>query len=368
MGFSSKFEWEGAKSILILAVNPGSTSTKIATYQDKFCLWKEVIEHSAEELQPFARIADQDSYRIEKILGVLRDKGQKLEEFAAIVGRGGLLKPLPGGTYVVDEYLAAECRNAPGGEHASNLGAIIAFHLAQRIKVPAYIVDPVAVDEMEAVARLSGLPELPRLSQGHALNMKAVARKVARQLGKSYHEVNLVIAHLGSGISVTPHRRGLMIDVNNANMEGPFSVERCGTLPVGLLVKLCYSGRYSEVEMLKKILKEGGLYAYLGTKDAREAERRMREGDAQAKLVLEALAYQVAKEIGAMATVLLGEVDRIVLTGGLAYSEFITGEICRRVSFLAPVVIIPGEEEMESLVLGALRVLRKEEEALVYRA
>ncbi|WP_240986704.1 butyrate kinase [Acididesulfobacillus acetoxydans] len=354
--------------MLILAVNPGSTSTKIAAYQDELCLWKEVIEHSAQELQPFARISDQSSYRIEKIQEVLREKGQKLEVFAAIVGRGGLLKPLPGGTYLVDEYLAAQCQNAPGGEHASNLGAIIAFHLGQRIKAPAYIVDPVAVDEMEAVARLSGLPELPRLSQGHALNMKAVARKVARQLGKAYHEVNLVVAHLGSGISVTPHRRGLMIDVNNANMEGPFSVERCGTLPAALLVKLCYSGRYSETEMLKKILKEGGLYAYLGTKDAREAERRMQEGDARAKLVLEALAYQAAKEIGAMTTVLLGEVDRIILTGGLAHSEFITGEICRRVSFLAPVEIIPGEEEMESLVLGALRVLRKEEEALVYRA
>lgn len=278
------------------------------------------------------------------------------------------MKPLSGGTYLVDEYLVRESHNAPGGEHASNLGAIIAYHLAQRVNLPAYIVDPVAVDEMEPVARLSGHPELPRISLSHALNMKAVARKVASGLGKTYQEINLVIAHLGGGISVTPHRRGKMIDVNNANNEGPFSPERCGTLPSAQLAKLCYSGKYTEKEMLTQILKEGGLYAYLGTKDAREAEKRMNEGDAQARLVLEAMCYQVAKEIGAMSTVLCGEVDRIVLTGGLAHSAFITGEITRRVSFIAPVMLVPGEEEMESLAMGALMVLRQEEQALVYRA
>ncbi|MEW6698439.1 MAG: butyrate kinase [Bacillota bacterium] len=351
----------------ILAINPGSTSTKIAVFQDEICLWKEVINHPDQDIRAFAKVGDQYRYRMDTILAILQEKGCQLEQFNAIVGRGGLLKPLSGGTYLVDDYLVQESHNAPGGEHASNLGAIIAYHLAQRINIAAYIVDPVAVDEMEPLARLSGHPELPRISLSHALNMKAVARKVARDLGKTYQDMNLVIAHLGGGISVTPHRRGKMIDVNNANNEGPFSPERCGTLPSAQLVKLCFSGKYTEKEMLAAVLKEGGIYAYLGTKDAREAERRMNEGDAQARLVLEAMCYQVAKEIGAMSTVLFGEVDRIVLTGGLAHSAFITGEITRRVSFIAPVVLAPGEEEMESLALGALRVLRQEEQALVYR-
>lgn len=351
----------------ILAINPGSTSTKIAAYENETCLWKQGIDHPASEINAFARVGDQYEYRIHMILKTIEEKGMTLDAFDAIVGRGGLLHPLVGGTYLVDDFLVDALHHAPGGEHASNLGGIIAFHLGQRIKVPAYIVDPVAVDEMEPVARLSGHPELPRLSQSHALNMKAVARKVARDMGKSYQDVNFVVAHLGGGISVAPHRRGKMIDVNNANNEGPYSVERCGTLPSYQLVKLCYSGKYSEKEMLNKILKEGGMYAYLGTKDGREAEKRMYEGDVDAKLVLEGMAYQVAKEIGAMATVLEGEVDCIVLTGGLAYSEFITREIMHRVSFIAPVVLVPGEEEMESLALGALRVLRGEEEALTYQ-
>ncbi len=350
----------------ILAVNPGSTSTKIAAYEDETCLWNQVIDHPAQAIKAFARVSDQYQYRIDAILNTLAQKGSALGEFSAIVGRGGLLKPLTGGTYLVDKDLVQELRHAPGGEHASNLGGIIAFHLGGQVNVPAYIVDPVSVDEMEPAARLSGLPALPRLSQSHALNMKAVARKVARQLGKAYHEVNLIIAHLGGGISVAPHRRGKMIDVNNANNEGPFSVERAGALPVAQLVKMCFSGQYSEQEVLTKILREGGMFAYLGTKDGREAERRMREGDREAKLVLEAMCYQVAKEIGAMSTVLCGEVDKIVLTGGLAHSEFITGEIIKRVSFIAPVAMVPGEKEMESLAFGALRVLRQEEEALRY--
>ncbi|CCO07419.1 butyrate kinase [Desulforamulus hydrothermalis] len=351
----------------ILAINPGSTSTKIAVFQDETCLWKKVIDHPEQDIRSFAKISDQFSYRMAAILKTLQEKNCRLADCCAVVGRGGLLNPLAGGTYLVDEYLVQVSHNAPGGEHASNLGAIIAYHLAQKVNIPAYIVDPVAVDEMEPVARLSGHPELPRISLSHALNMKAVARKVARQLGKTYQEVNLVIAHLGSGISVSPHRRGRMIDVNNANNEGPFSPERCGTLPSAQLVKLCYSGKYTEKEMLTGILKEGGMYAYLGTKDAREAERRMNQGDRQARLVLEAMCYQVAKEIGAMSAVLCGDVDRIVLTGGLAHSAFITDEITRRVSFIAPVVSVPGEEEMASLALGALRVLRNEEPALIYR-
>jgi len=351
----------------VLAINPGSTSTKIAVYENYTCLWKYGIDHLASEIQTFSHVSDQYEYRIAHILKLLKENGTPLESFDGIVGRGGMLKPLVGGTYLVDQYLVDSLKNATGGEHASNLGGIIAFHLGQRINVPVYIVDPVSVDEMEPVARLSGFPELARLSQSHALNMKAVARKAACMLGKAYHEVNLIVAHLGGGISVSPHRKGKMVDVNNANNEGPYSVERCGTLPCSQLVKLCYSGKYSEKEMNTKILKEGGLFAYLGTKDAREAEKRMDEGDPYTRLVLEGLCYQVAKEIGAMATVLEGEVDQIVLTGGLAYSEFITREIIRRVSFISSVTVIPGEEEMEALALGALRVLNGEEQALTYK-
>ena len=350
----------------VLAINPGSTSTKVAAYEDETCLWKHGIEHPPSEINVFIRVGDQHGYRIAQILQVLADQGTPLNVFEGIVGRGGILKPLSGGTYLVDDFLVNTLYDAPCGEHASNLGGIIAYHLGQRINVPVYIVDPVSVDEMEPVARLSGLPELSRLSQSHALNMKAVARKVAQEIGKTYYEANLIIAHLGGGISVAPHLKGKMIDVNNANNEGPFSVERCGTLPSVQLVKLCYAGTYSEKEMLSKILKEGGMFAYLGTKDGRQAEKRMNEGDLDAKLILEGLCYQVAKEIGAMSTVLAGEVDRIVLTGGLAHSGFITHEIIRRVGFISPVVVVPGEEEMEALAFGALRVLRGEEKAMIY--
>ncbi|KUO78697.1 MAG: butyrate kinase [Desulfosporosinus sp. BRH_c37] len=350
----------------VLVINPGSTSTKVAAYENETCLWKQGIDHPASEINAFACVGDQYKYRIAIILKMLEEKGMRLECFDGIVGRGGLLNPLGGGTYLVDEDLVRILHNAPGGEHASNLGGIIAYHLGRSINVPVYIVDPVSVDEMEPVARLSGLPELSRLSQSHALNMKAVARKVAREIGKNYQDLNLIIAHLGGGISVAPHCKGKMIDVNNANNEGPYSLERSGTLPVYQLVKLCYSGKYSEQEVLTKIHKEGGIFAYLGTKDGRVAEKRMNAGDLRAKLVLEGLCYQVAKEIGAMATVLEGDVDHIVLTGGLAHSEYITREITRRISFISSVLVVPGEEEMEALALGALRVLNGEEKALTY--
>ncbi|HEY8909653.1 MAG TPA: butyrate kinase [Desulfosporosinus sp.] len=350
----------------VLAINPGSTSTKVASYENETCLWKQGIDHPSSEMTAYARVGDQYEYRCALVLKTLEEHGTSLEEFDAIVGRGGLLKPLVGGTYLVDMDLVRTLQNAPFGEHASNLGGIMAYYLGRQIHVPSYIVDPVSVDEMEQVARLSGLPELPRLSQSHALNMKAIAREVAREMGNTYQDVNLIVVHLGGGISVSAHCKGRMIDVNNANNEGPYSVERCGSLPASQLVKLCYSGKYSEKEVLTRILKEGGMFAYLGTKDGRVAEKRMLEGDSVAKLVLEGLCYQVAKEIGAMATVLAGDVDRIVLTGGLAFSEFITCEIIRRVSFIAPVIVAAGEEEMSALAQGALRVLRGEEQALTY--
>jgi len=350
----------------VLAINPGSTSTKVAAYENETCLWSQGIDHPVREINVFARVADQYEYRIAIILKLLEEKGTRLEEFDGIVGRGGLLDPIAGGTYLVDDKLVHTLQDAPGGEHASNLGGIIAHHLGRSINVPVYIVDPVSVDEMEPLSRLSGLPELSRLSLSHALNMKAVARKVAREVGKSYQDLNLIVAHLGGGISVAPHCKGKMIDVNNAHDEGPYSLERCGTLPASQLVRLCYSGKYSEKEVLTKIHREGGLFAYLGTKDGRVAEKRMNAGDRHAKLILDGLCYQIAKEIGAMATVLAGEVDYIVLTGGLAHSDYIIGEITRRVSFVSPVLVVPGEKEMEALVLGALRVLNGEENALTY--
>lgn len=350
----------------VLAINPGSTSTKIALFANETCLWKQVIEHPEKEISSFKKIGDQYQYRLKAIMHTLQAKACDLEKLNAIVGRGGLLKPLPGGTYLIDQSLVEESYYAPGGEHAANLGAILAYYLAIPHNVPAFIVNPVTVDEMDPLARFSGHPELPRSSQSHALNIKAVAHKVAKTLGKAYGDTNLVVVHLGSGISVTAHRKGKMIDVNNANNEGPFSAERCGSLPSAKLIKLCFSGKYTEEQMLTLLLKQGGLYAYLGTKNVRKVIKYATQGDEQAELILKAMCYQIAKEIGAMSTTLAGDVDRIILTGGMAQAKFITEEIIRRVSFIAPVVVLPGEEEMEALALGALRVLRQEEPALRY--
>lgn len=350
----------------ILAINPGSTSTKIALFEDETCLWKKVIEHPEEELSEFIRINEQYPYRKMKIIETLKQYGLTLDSLDAVVGRGGILAPLQSGTFRVDEYMMHSLRKATA-EHASNLGGILAYSLAEKTRIPAFIVNPVTVDEMEPIARLSGHPELPRFSLSHALNMKAVALKAADKLGKSYQELDLIIAHLGTGISVAPHRKGRMIDVNNANNEGPFAPERCGTVPAISLAKLCFSGKYSQDEIITLLNREGGLYAYLGTKDVREIEQRISSGDVYARLVLDALCYQVAKEIGAMATVLTGHVDQIVITGGLAYSSYVTQEIIRRVRFIAPIEIFPGEEEMEALALGALRVLTGEETVQIYR-
>jgi butyrate kinase len=351
----------------ILAINPGATSTKFAVYDGEKLLLKKTVEHSGQDLQHFARVFDQYQYRLDLVLGTLAEAGIPLQSLNAVVGRGGLLKPLAGGTYAVNEVMVEDLKRAERGEHASNLGAVMAYNLAQQLGIPAFIVDPVAVDEMEPVARISGLPELPRVSLSHALNMKAVAHKVAKDMDKNYEDINLVVVHLGTGVSVAPHRRGRMIDVNNAKEEGPFSPDRCGGLPASLLVKLCFSGKYTEKELLERIMGSGGMYAYLGTKDVREAEKMAADGNEQAELVLEAMAYQVAKEIGAMAAVLAGEVDAIVLTGGIAYSQKTVDAITQKVRFIAPVIVVPGEEELESLAGGALRVLKGEEAARIYQ-
>lgn len=358
---------EGAKPMTrILAINPGATSTKYAVFQGEQVLLKKTVEHQGSELQKFTRVFDQYQYRLTLITDALREAEIPLTSLQAVVGRGGLLKPLLGGVYTVSPAMLADLEKAERGEHASNLGAVMAYNLAQELDIPAFIVDPVSVDEMEPEARISGVPELPRISMSHALNSKAVAHIVAKDMGKRYDELNFVVVHMGTGISVSPHRKGRMIDVNNAKEEGPFSPDRCGGLPAQNLLKLCFSGKYTEKELMSRIMGSGGMYAYLGTKDIREAELRATNGDLEADLILDAMAYQVVKEIGAMAAVLAGEVDRIILTGGIAYSKRMVNGISQRVKFIAPIVVLPGEEELEALAQGAIRVVTGEEIAQSY--
>ena len=351
----------------LLIINPGSTSTKIAVFHNENQVMEQTLRHQDEELAPYATIMDQYEFRKGIILEALAAEKIELEELSAVVGRGGLLKPMEGGTYEVNENILADLRAAVMGHHASNLAAIIANEIASHLNIPAFIVDPVVVDEMEDVARISGMPEIPRVSIVHALNQKAVGRKAAREAGKKYEEMNLIIAHLGGGISVGAHKQGRIVDVNNALGDGPLSPERTGALPADNLVKLCYAGEYSLAEMRKKVNGKGGLVAYLGTNDGREISGRIKEGDEFAELIYKAMAYQIAKEIGAAAAVLEGKVDGILLTGGLAYDILLTGWIQKRVEFISPVKIYPGEEEMIALAEGGLRVLRGEEEAKEYK-
>lgn len=352
----------------ILVINPGSTSTKVGLFEDHEPLFMETLRHNVEETSPDLDRLEQARFRREAILRLLAEKQFSLSGLAAIVARGGLLKPLASGTYLVDEELCADLLSAKYGWHASNLGNVIALPLARQLGLPAYTVDPVTVDELETPARYSGLKGLPRLSMSHALNMKAVARLAAARLGKAYEELNLVVAHLGSGISVSAHRSGKMIDVNNANEEGPFSLERCGTLPALGLVRLCYSGEHSREEMINLLTSRGGVYSYLGTKDFKAVEESAVAGDEQAREVTAAMAYQVAKEIGAMTAVLEGAVDGVVITGGMANAALLVELIAKKIGFIAPLVVIPGEAELEALAAGALRVLHGEIAALPYQA
>jgi butyrate kinase len=358
----------------LLVINPGSTSTKVAVYEDEQPLFVETLHHSSQEIGAFSHILDQYGFRLKLILDLLRARQISLTSFSAVVGRGGLLRPIPGGTYRVNKKMVAELRNRhKEREHASSLGALLAFEVADQAHVPAFIVDPVCVDEFDDLARVSGLPEVERRSLSHALNLKAVARRAAQELGRPYPELNLVVVHLGGGISVTAHRRGRMVDVNQAlDGTGPFAPERSGGLPVGDLVRMCYGVDPYEgldltyEEMFKKLAGRGGLVAHLGTNNAVEVEQRIAAGDEQARLIYEAMAYQIAKEIGAMATVLSGVLDAIVITGGAAHSELLLGWIKERVAWIAPVLVYPGEDEMLALALGALRVLKGEETARDY--
>lgn len=349
----------------ILAVNPGSTSTKIAVYEDKSLMFAQTIDHDTNELDRYGTIQDQFEMRKEAVLRTLDSLGIKPEELSAAVGRGGILPPVMSGAYLVNDLMIERLKNNPIVPHASNLGALIVSAIAKPVGIPSMIYDSVAVDEMEDVARLSGMPEIPRISLSHALNSRAMAMKVAKEYGKSYDSMNFVVAHLGGGISLSAHRRGRLIDVV-ADDEGPFSPERAGRVPCKKLVDLCYSGEYDKKTLQKKLRGNGGLAAYLGTKDVREVLAKKQEGDDLARLVFESMCYQISKGIGEMAVVLDGAVDAIILTGGIAYSEEVTDYIRKKVAFIAPVEVMPGERELESLAYGALRVIEGDEVARTY--
>ncbi len=358
----------------LLVINPGSTSSKVAVYDDEQPLFVETLRHSSDDLARFAHILDQFDLRLQAIRDLLEARGITLDSLSAVVGRGGLLAPIPSGTYRVTarmvERLAERDKER---EHASNLGALLAQHLAGSAGLPAFIVDPVCVDEFDDIARVAGLPEIERKSLSHALNLKAVSRRAAADLGRPYEELNLVVVHLGGGISVTAHRQGRMVDVNQAlDGTGPFSPERSGGLPVGDVARMCFGvPPYQDLhltydQMFKKIAGRGGLVAHLGTNSAVEVEQRIAAGDGHARLIYEAMAYQIAKEIGAMATVLEGRVDAIVVSGGVAHSVMLLAWIKERVGWIAPLRVYPGEDEMLALAQGVLRVLRGEEEARDY--
>lgn len=354
----------------ILVINPGSTSTKIAVFIDEEPLFEANLQHSVGQLRRFKRVADQLSFRKRIVLETLMKEKVELKGLDAVVGRGGLMKPVAGGTYKVNRRMVDDLRAGVGWirEHESSLGCLIAHDLARIVKIPAFCVDPVTTDELAPLARISGFPEIERRSLFHALNVRAIARTTSGALGRLPNQANLVIAHMGGGISVGAYRHGRVVDVNNALLGmGPFSPQRAGGLPVGDLIKLCYSGRYKFEELLTRLAKRGGLIGYLGTDDVLRVEERIRKGDKKARLVFEAMAYQIAKEVGAMATALGGKVDAVVFTGRLASSKLLIGWLKGRVSFIAPVMVYPGEEEMESMARGALRVLRGEEKARVYK-
>ncbi len=352
----------------ILAINPGSTSTKIAVFENETNVFLKNIKHSTEELQPFSNITEQYEFRKNTILKELEEAGQDVSTLTCVVGRGGLINPIPSGVYAINEKMKNDLRNSPIGEHASNLGGLIADDIASSINgVRAFIADPVVVDEMEDIARVAGHPNFNRISIFHALNQKAIARKYATECGKKYEELNLIIAHLGGGVSVGAHREGRVIDVNNAlDGDGPFSPERSGTLPAGQLVKLCFSGKYSIGEIKQMLKGNGGFAAYLGTNDAYDVEVKANNGDKEALFISNAMAYQVAKEIGSLAAVLKGKVDAIILTGGIAYNKQFCAFIDEMTNFIAPMKVYPGEDEMSALAMNGLLVMNGEVEPKEY--
>lgn len=349
-------------TLRILAINPGSTSTKLAVYENETPLFETVLQHGTAALAQHGELSAALAFRQKLIEDALMQHGIALSSLAAIIGRGGLLRPIPGGVYAVNERMLEDLRAGTYGDHASNLGAMLALALARGANLPALIADPVVTDELSDLARLSGHPEIARRSVFHALNQKAVAKRYCAAQGLYYEAVNLIVAHMGGGVSVGAHEQGKVIDVNDAlGGEGPYSAQRCGGLPANALVKLCARQNLPPVATIKKLTTEGGLLGYLGTDDGREISRRAREGDKQARLFYEGMAYQIAKEIGAAAAALAGEVKAILLTGGFAHDALLMGWIERRVRFIAPVAVMPGEDELRALCEAALRALGGEE-------
>lgn len=341
---------------LVLVINPGSTSTKIAVY-DKFGkeIINETLRHNSSELAKYEKIIDQYHFRATTIKNILSKNNISTKDFMFIVGRGGFLKPISGGTWTVNSKMIRDLKKAKRGEHASNLGAIISYDIAKDMNVPSYIVDPIVVDELDDIARISGIPEIERVSVFHALNQKAIARKASTALGKKYENVNIIVAHMGGGITIGAHKKGKVVDVNNGIYgEGPMTPERSGSLPAEDVVNMCFSGKYTKDQMVKKIHGRGGVLAYLGTGDIKAVGEKAEKGNQKYKLIFDAMAYQIAKEIGAMAAVLNGKVDCIALTGGIAYNKSIVKKITDRVKFISKVMVYPGENEMEALFQGAM--------------
>lgn len=355
--------------ILILAINPGSTSTKMAVYEGEKCILTKTIRHSVDEISRYRKITDQFDFRKGLIIDVLVEEGINVDSIKHIIGRGGLTWPLESGVYLVNNLMLEHAREGVMGEHASNLGPLIADYIANQIPAArAYIADPVVTDELEPIARISGHPRFQRLSIFHALNQKAIARTHAKVTGRNYEDLNLIVTHLGGGISVGAHHNGRVIDVNNAlNGEGPFSPERAGTLPVFQLIDLCFSGKFSKDQIQRMVVGEGGYVAYLGTNNALEVQQAAEKGNEKARFIQDALGYQVAKLIGEMAVVLNGVVDAILLTGGLAFNKYLVHYIENKVGFIAPVFTYPGEDELEALAMNALRVAKGEVQAKRYQ-
>lgn len=354
-------------SVKSLIINPGSTSTKIGVFEDETLLFEETLRHSTEEIAQYASIVDQKDFRKKIITDLLKEKDFDIKSLGMVVGRGGMLKPIPGGTYAVTDDLLEDLKIGKQGQHASNLGGILAREIADEIGVPSYIVDPVVVDELAPVARYSGVKELPRTSVFHALNQKAVAKRYAKEAGKAYDSMNLIVVHMGGGVSVGAHEKGKVIDVFNAlDGDGAFSPERAGAVPSGALIKMCFSGEYTEKEVYSKIVGKGGFNSYLGTNDMRNVIKMIEEGNEEAKAMFDAFIFQVTKDIGSMACVLNGKVDQIIVTGGIAYNAKVIENLKEKAGWIAPFTVYPGEDELLALVQGGLRVLNGEEKAMEY--
>ena len=351
----------------LLIINPGSTSTKIGVYEDEKEVFVETLRHSSEEIAKYDSIFEQKGFRKDVIMNVLKENNFDVNTLDAVVGRGGMLKPMAGGTYEVNDSLLNDLKVGVQGQHASNLGGILANEIAKEVGGRAFIVDPVVVDELEPVARISGVPELPRKSKFHALNQKAVAKRFGKESKRGYENLNLIVVHMGGGVSVGAHKNGKVIDVNNAlDGDGPFSPERAGAVPVGDLIKMCFSGEYTQAEVYSKIVGKGGFVGYLNTKDVKGTIDKMEAGDKECENIYKAFLYQITKSIGEMAAALNGKVDQIILTGGIAYSPTLVPDLKANVEWIAPVTVYPGEDELLALAQGAIRVLNGEEEAKVY--